>query len=251
MEQLLQLLELKAEKRCSEKLSANVPTPRKLGNPAVVGLAGFALTTFLLQCHNFGWIKVGPILWMGFFYGGMSQLVAGLLEYGNGNNFGFSAFTTYGAFWISFASTVVANEYTKFTVDDITLGFFLAAFGIYTFVMFIGSLRHNLALSVVFSTLTAGFVLLAVAHLVPDSPGQWPKMAGASVLTVCAAGALYIMAHLVLLESYGRDILPVGQPLIGGRRGHGQILETKPGNCVEPVMDIKHTADGVTLINKP
>ena len=72
----------------------------KLGNPAVVGLAGFGLTTLLLQFHNLGICELGPILVMGFIFGGLAQLIAGLMEQKTGNNFGFAASTSYGAFWI-------------------------------------------------------------------------------------------------------------------------------------------------------
>ena len=73
---------------------------KKLGNPAVVGLAGFGLTTLLLQLHNLGLSGLGPVAAMGFVFGGTAQLIAGFLEQKMGNNFGFAAFTSYGSFWI-------------------------------------------------------------------------------------------------------------------------------------------------------
>ena len=79
----------------------------KTGNPAVVGLGGFGMTTLLLQFHNLGWVAISPIIWLGFIFGGAAQLVAGLLEFRTGNNFGFCAFSGYGAFWISLAFLVV------------------------------------------------------------------------------------------------------------------------------------------------
>ncbi|HYD65206.1 acetate uptake transporter, partial [Azospirillum sp.] len=73
----------------------------RLGNPAVVGLAGFALSTLLLQFHNVGWVGMGPVVWLGLVFGGGAQFVAGLQEMKTGNNFGYSAFTAYGCFWIA------------------------------------------------------------------------------------------------------------------------------------------------------
>ena len=81
----------------------------KLGNPAVVGLAGFGLTTLLLQFHNIGLCEVGPVISMGFVFGGLVQLIAGFLEQKTGNNFGFAAFTSYGAFWIGLGIIFILN----------------------------------------------------------------------------------------------------------------------------------------------
>ena len=72
-----------------------------LANPAAVGLGGFGATTLLLQFHNLGFVGVGAVMWMAFFFGGLTQLIAGFHEYKHGNNFGFAAFTTYGAFWLA------------------------------------------------------------------------------------------------------------------------------------------------------
>ena len=68
-------------------------TGPKLGNPAVVGLAGFALSTLLLQFHNVGWVSMGPVVWLGLVFGGGAQFIAGLQEMKTGNNFGYGAFT--------------------------------------------------------------------------------------------------------------------------------------------------------------
>ena len=68
-----------------------------LGNPAVVGLAGFGMTTLILQFHNLGLVGIGPVLWIGLLFGGTAQLIAGMLEFKTGNNFGFCAFSGYGA----------------------------------------------------------------------------------------------------------------------------------------------------------
>ena len=97
------------------------------GNPAVVGLGGFGMTTLILQCHNLGWCGIGPVLWIGLVFGGTAQLVAGMLEFRTGNNFGFCAFSGYGAFWIALcfyvifghnAQLVEAYTVLKFTSND-------------------------------------------------------------------------------------------------------------------------------------
>uniref|UniRef100_A0A915K9B7 Uncharacterized protein n=1 Tax=Romanomermis culicivorax TaxID=13658 RepID=A0A915K9B7_ROMCU len=198
------------------KIRSQKPPPvRPLGNPAVVGLAGFGVTTLLFQCFNFGLMKPGPVLWLGIMYGGLSQFIAGLMEYGNANNFGFSAFTTYGAFWISLVAMLIANDYTKYEAKDQELALFLAAFALYTLIMLIGSSKHNLALFLVFLLLFLGLIFLSMFHFFPHN--HILKIIGASILVACALGALYILAHLILLESFKRDVLPVGGPLLSNR----------------------------------
>ena len=72
-----------------------------LANPAAVGLGAFGATTLLLQFHNLGFVGVNAVMWLAFFFGGLTQLIAGFHEYKTGNSFGFAAFTTYGAFWMA------------------------------------------------------------------------------------------------------------------------------------------------------
>ncbi|ADV46320.1 acetate uptake transporter [Nitratifractor salsuginis] len=185
----------------------------KLGNPAAVGLAGFAMTTFLLQCHNLGWIGVGPVLWLGLFYGGLAQFIAGFLEFKVGNNFGFSAFVSYGAFWMALAlflifgtspETVKAYPLLKLTTPEVA--YFLLAWTIYTGIMFIGSMKVNGTLAFVFLTLFLGFLGLTIKDMTGNhlfgTLAAWDLM-------VCAAAAWYLMAH-VIFEGVGIH-LPVGK----------------------------------------
>lgn len=205
--------------------------PAKVGNPAVVGLAGFGLTTLLLQFHNIGWMAgTGPIVALGFVLGGLAQMIAGLQEFSSGNNFGYCVFTTYGAFWISLAMILVGNKYEIFKSSEEDVGFFLLAFTLYTAIMLIGSTRISTALTIVFILLLAGFVLLDLDHFAggPSAPAATPKpgspsghelkhgtrgfkVAAGWVLTLCALGAWYIMAHLIYLDTFKRDVLPVGR----------------------------------------
>ncbi|GFO63194.1 acetate uptake transporter [Geomonas paludis] len=188
----------------------------KLGNPAVVGLAGFGLTTFVLQCHNLGWCGIAPVLWLGLCFGGTAQMIAGLMEFKTGNNFGFCAFTGYGAFWISLclmiifgknADLVKAYPTLAFNAND--LGFYLVAWTVFTFILFIASMKHHATLAFIFLTLLLGFIGLDVKEFTGSA------LAGtfaAYDLLVCAFSALYLMTVAVYAES-GIN-LPVGEPWI-------------------------------------
>ena len=100
---------------------------QKIGNPAVVGLAGFGLTTMVLQFHNVGWIGIGPVIWLGLIFGGLAQMIAGLQEMKTGNNFGYCAFTAYGCFWISLALLLIGNHYNLYVSNKTDIGWFLIA----------------------------------------------------------------------------------------------------------------------------
>ncbi len=98
-----------------------------MGNPAVVGLAGFGLTTLLLQFHNLGLIGLGPVLAMGFAFGGLAQFIAGFMEQKMGNNFGFAAFTAYGSFWIGLGIIWLLNNAGIYPSSGTDVGFYLVA----------------------------------------------------------------------------------------------------------------------------
>lgn len=186
----------------------------KLGNPAVVGLAGFGMTTFILQCHNLGWCGIAPVIWLGLCFGGTAQLFAGLMEFKTGNNFGFCAFTGYGAFWISLCLMIIfgknpelVKNYPVMSFNSGDLGFFLVAWTIFTLLLFIASMKHNGTLAFIFLTLLLGFVGLDIKEFTGS------VLAGnlaAYTLLVCAISAFYLMTATVYSES---DIaLPVGAP---------------------------------------
>ncbi len=164
----------------------------KIGNPAVVGLAGFGMTTLILQFHNLGWVGLGPVLWLGLLFGGSAQLVAGLLEFRTGNNFGFCAFTSYGAFWISLCLYIIfgsnkelMNLYPVLKMTGHDLGIFLLVWTLFTGVLFVASLKHNGTLALVFLTLFLGFVGL-----------DFKELAGSQALGTLAAWDLIICALL-------------------------------------------------------
>ena len=180
----------------------------KKGNPAVVGLAGFGLTTLVLQFHNVGWIGIGPVIWLGLIFGGLAQMIAGLQEMKTGNNFGFCAFTSYGCFWISLVLILLGNHFNLHVSSKNDIGWFLVAWTAFTAILWFAAIRISGALGLTFTLLLIGFVLLDIAHF------GFPqlKVVAGYVLMGCAASAWYIMAHLIFADVFGRDVLPVGKP---------------------------------------
>jgi len=190
------------------------------GNPAVVGLAGFGMTTLLLQFHNLGWCGSGIVFCTALAFGGGAQLIAGFQEFKTGANFGYSAFTAYGAFWIALAFIYLILDLQgapnslitgplKITPGDI--GIFLLGFTIYTAIMFIASFAVHTAMFLTFLTLLLGFIGLDLVFLA----GMKNLLTiTAWDLVVCALLAWYMMAHVIFLQVFGRNVLPVGGPLV-------------------------------------
>ncbi len=181
----------------------------KLANPAALGLGGFALTTFVLNVHNAGIIDIGAALPLGLFYGGLAQLVAGFLEFRTGNTFGMTAFCSYGAFWIALASMVIM-QMNKWIPAEASKGWLLTtlvAWTVFTFVLWIGSFKHNKALIVVFTTLLLLFILLDINVWKPAL--GIGKIAGWEGI-FCACTAWYLMAAIIINDSFGRVVLPIG-----------------------------------------
>lgn len=197
---------------------------QKLGNPAVVGLAAFGLTTMMLQFHNVGWAGMGPVVWLGLVFGGGAQLIAGLQEMKTGNNFGYSAFTAYGAFWISLALLLIGNHFGLYEASGTDVGWFLVVWTLYTAIMWVGSMRTNGALAWTFTLLLVGFILLDLAHF--GFP-QLTVVAGYELM-VCALGAWYVMAHIIFQDLWGRDVLPVGKPWIDNNKVNFNLRPALP-----------------------
>ena len=128
-------------------------------NPAPLGLLGFGMTTVLLNLHNAGFYELNSmVLAMGICYGGIAQVIAGIIEWKKGNTFATTAFISYGFFWLSFVAMVVLPKLNLITAtDDHAKAAYLAMWGLFTAVMFIGTFRLNPALQVVFGTLTILF----------------------------------------------------------------------------------------------
>jgi uncharacterized protein len=182
----------------------------KIGNPGVVGLAAFGLSAFLLQIHNLGLIGLGPIVAMGFIFGGVAQMIAGFNEQKVGNNFGYSAFVSYGAFWVGFGIILVLNHFGIYVSNGTDIGYYLLAWTLYTVIMFVASLWVHLAMTITFALLLTGFILLDLAHF------GFPKMqfGAAVVLMLCAFAAWYMMAAIIINDLAGKVIIPVGNKVM-------------------------------------
>jgi succinate-acetate transporter protein len=180
-------------------------------NPAPLGLLGFGMTTVLLNIHNAGFYGFNTmILGMGVAYGGIAQVIAGIQEWKKGNTFGATAFTSYGLFWLSLVALLM---FPGTAPDKTATASYFFMWGFFTGVMFIGTLRLNRALQVVFGTLTILFLMLcirdATATSAADFSKTFGKIAGYEGI-ICGASAIYAALAQVLNEVYGRVVLSIG-----------------------------------------
>jgi succinate-acetate transporter protein len=180
-----------------------------LANPAPLGLFGFGMTTVLLNLHNAGFYEMNSmILAMGLFYGGAAQVIAGILEYKKNNTFGMTAFISYGFFWISLVALIFMGKWGWITPTPGTaLVAYLIMWGIFTLLLFFGTLRINRALQFVFGTLTILFFLLAIGDATKNE--SITRIAGLEGI-VCGGSAIYTGIANLLNEVYGYTILPLG-----------------------------------------
>ncbi|MBT3363910.1 MAG: acetate uptake transporter [Chloroflexi bacterium] len=177
-------------------------------NPAPLGLLAFGMTTVLLNLANAGVYELGTmILGMGLFYGGIAQVLVGLMEWKKGNTFGTLAFTSYGLFWLSFVFLKVGGNLNWFAAPEIeAVVAYLIIWGIFTAVMFFGTLKSNRALQFVFASLATLFFLLAIA----DATGAaWMMTLAGIEGVICGASAIYTGLAITLNEVYGREVLPL------------------------------------------
>ncbi len=178
-------------------------------NPAPLGLLGFGMTTVLLNLHNAGFFALGSmILAMGIFYGGIAQIIAGIQEWKKNNTFGATAFTAYGLFWLTLVALLILP---KMGLADATskgaMAAYLFMWGLFTAVMFIGTLKANRALQFVFASLALLFFLLALG----DATGSElvTKIAGYEGI-ICGFSAIYAGLAQVLNEMYKKTVAPLG-----------------------------------------
>ena len=184
----------------------------KLANPAPLGLLGFGMTTVLLNLHNAGFYPLGSmILAMGLVYGGLAQVITGVMEFKKGNTFGTLAFTSYGLFWWSLVILLLLPNFTLLSPGAIDPGstamaayFFM--WGMFTLLMFCGTLKTNRAIQFVFSSLTVLFFLLAAVRVTGSS--ELLLITGIEGI-ICGASAIYTGIAEVLNETYDRTILPL------------------------------------------
>ena len=177
-------------------------------NPAPLGLTGFGLTTILLNILNAGFYPNNSmILGMGIFVGGIAQNIAGILESKKNNTFGLTAFIAYGSFWLSLVAILALPRLgIADKADETAMGFYLLVWGLFTFGMFIGTLRLNRALQVVFGSLVILFALLAIGDFTHNPT---IKIIAGYEGIICGLSAFYAAIAQVLNEVYGRVVLPV------------------------------------------
>jgi succinate-acetate transporter protein len=206
-----------AQERPAATLIEAVPA----ADPAPLGLAAFALTTFVLSGHNASFIPDTVWIGLALFYGGLVQLLAGMWEFRNRNVFGSTAFSTYGGFWMSlgiFVTLVLLSKNVAAAVAGTSLlnalAWFLLAFAIFNFYMLLWSTRVNIAVFGVFLTLQITEVLLVIGFFNEAHGGTpWITHAGGWAGIVTAAVAWYASAALVVQGMAGRAVLPIGRPL--------------------------------------
>lgn len=178
-------------------------------NPAPLGLLGFGMTTVLLNIHNAGYYELNTmILAMGIFYGGMAQIIAGIMEWKKNNTFGTTAFTSYGLFWLTLVGLILMPNLGLGTATSkVAFAAYFFMWGLFTFVMFIGTLKINRALQVVFFTLTILFFLLAARDYFGSA--AIGTLAGYEGI-ICGLSAIYAALAQVLNEVYKKVVLPLG-----------------------------------------
>ncbi|NIP19037.1 MAG: hypothetical protein GWM87_13450 [Xanthomonadales bacterium] len=193
-------------------MEAQITTFSKIdntANPAPLGLLAFGMTTVLLNFHNAGFYELGSmILAMGIFYGGIAQIIAGIMEWTKKNTFATTAFCSYGLFWLTLVALIVMPKLGWIEATSLgAMAAYLAMWGLFTGLMFIGTLKLNRALQFVFASLTVLFFLLAIA----DATGSTlvRTIAGYEGI-ICGFSAIYAGLAQVLNELYGRDMWPLG-----------------------------------------
>jgi succinate-acetate transporter protein len=190
-------------------VQAPVTVKDNIANPAPLGLCAFGMTTVLLNFKNAGFIEINSmILAMGIFYGGLAQVIAGIIEAKKNNTFGLTAFTSYGFFWLSLVGLIVIPSLGWIPKpSEAAMSAFLGMWGLFTFLMFFGTLKLNRALQFVFGSLTILFILLAIS----DGTGNkgLGQIAGYEGI-ICGLSAIYTGIANVLNELYGKTVLPIG-----------------------------------------
>ena len=186
----------------------NVTIQDTTANPAPLGLLGFGMTTVLLNLHNAGLYELSSmILAMGIFYGGIAQIIAGLLEVKKKNTFGATAFISFGCFWLTLVGLLVMPKMGwAEAASNGAMSAYLLMWGLFTGCMFIGTLKLSRALQFVFGSLTILFVLLAIG----DATGSAliKQIAGIEGI-ICGFSAIYTAVAHILNEIYQRKVLPM------------------------------------------
>ena len=179
-------------------------------NPAPLGLMGFGMTTVLLNLHNAGAFELSSmILAMGICYGGLAQIIAGIMEWKKNNTFAATAFISYGFFWLALVALLILPKLNLAAAPNGTaMAAFLGMWGLFTAVMFVGTFRLSRALQVVFGSLTLLFFLLAYGKY--SAPGEGFEHFTGLEGIFCGLAAIYAGLAQVLNELFGRIIFPLG-----------------------------------------
>lgn len=191
------------------EISNKVQITEVTANPAPLGLLGFGMTTVLLNLHNAGLFTLGSmILAMGLCYGGTAQIIAGLMEWKKNNTFGTTAFLSYGLFWISLVLILILPTlgFVEGTGGNTAMASYLIMWGIFTTIMFFGTLMFNRAMQFVFASLAILFFLLAIGDITGSE--TITRIAGIEGI-ICGFSAIYTGLAQVLNEVYGRVVWPV------------------------------------------
>ncbi|MCL1977299.1 MAG: acetate uptake transporter [Candidatus Bathyarchaeota archaeon] len=184
----------------------------KLANAAPLGLLAFGLTTVLLNLCNEGLYALDSMVFaMGIAYGGLAQIIVGIMEYRRGNTFGTVAFSSYGLFWLSLVLMILMPSMPFFgavtPADNIAMAAFFSMWGIFTFGMFFGTLKTNRCLQFVFMSLAILFFMLATRELLGNP--MWFNIITGVEGTICGLSAVYLGIAEVLNETSGKTVLPI------------------------------------------
>src|SRR6476659_3016461 len=177
-------------------------------NPAPLGLLGFGMTTVLLNIHNAGFFEMNSMIFaMGIFYGGLAQIIAGIMESKKNNTFGFTAFISYGFFWLTLVGLLVMPKLGWVAAaSETAMAYYLGMWGVFTLCLFFGTFKISKALQVVFGSLTILFFLLAYK----DATGNTNLATFTGYEGIfCGASAIYTGIGSLLNEVYGKTVLPL------------------------------------------
>ena len=181
-------------------------------NPAPLGLLGFGMTTVLLNMHNAGFYPLGSmILAMGLAYGGLAQVIVGIMEFKKGNTFGTVAFSSYGLFWWSLVILLLLPNFTLLSPaaalpTETAMAAYFFMWGMFTLLMFFGTFRNNRAVQFVFGSLAILFFMLTAVKLTGNADLQ--IITGIEGI-ICGASAIYTGIAEVLNEVYEKTVLPL------------------------------------------
>ncbi|MDR1993853.1 MAG: acetate uptake transporter [Nitrososphaerota archaeon] len=185
----------------------------KIANAAPLGLFGFGLTTVLLNLYSVSLFPMDTLIYaLGIVYGGLAQVIVGIMEYKKGNTFGTVTFSSFGLFWWSLVGLLLLPKLAIFNgltaPTNIAMAAFFFMWGLFTFAMFFGTLKANRVLRFVFASLFVLFFLLAIKEFM-GNPVWFTQIVGIEGI-ICGVSALYLGTAEVLNETYQKIVLPIG-----------------------------------------